>query len=219
MIDGDGGRLQDVYSEDVAYMAPPVLQKEGWRVQPEWLFGFLRNPSETLRPWLDVRMPTFPLGDEQATGLVRAFAAGAGVSYPYLTVEMSRMSEADHAEAQKMVDGMLNCFKCHTAGEPAPDQDRASLAPDLRKAKRRLRPDWVLEWIRNPQALQEGTRMPAYFSLDDPSTEMYPDYFGGSQEKQIVALRNFVMALPDENASAPSKSKTGSRAVPTRRGR
>jgi hypothetical protein len=32
---------------------------------------------------------------------------------------------------------------------------------------------------------------------------MYPKYFGGSQERQIRALRDFVMTLPDTPATKP----------------
>jgi len=219
VIDGDGGRVRDVYTEDDVAMAPPVLHQQGWRVQPDWFFGFLHDPSEKLRPWLDIRMPTFPLGDKRNTALVRGFAARANVSYPYLTVETPRMSPAEFAEAKKMVDTTLNCFKCHTAGKPNPDQDRASLAPDLRIARQRLRPDWVGAWLKNPQALQEGTRMPNFFTPDDMTAVMYPDYFGGSQEKQIEALRDYVMMLGTESneASEPQANRAPQR--PGRRGR
>jgi hypothetical protein len=77
------------------------------------------------------------------------------------------------------------------------------LAPNLELAKRRLRPDWVEAWLRNPQALQEGTRMPNFFTPENFSTVMYPKYFGGSQERQIRALRDFVMTLPDTPATKP----------------
>lgn len=220
VIDGDGGRVRDIYTEDDIAKAPPILQQEGWRVQPDWLFGFLHDPSDKLRPWLDIRMPTFPLGDERNTTLVRSFSARANVPYPYITVESPQMAPAAYAEAKKMVDVTLNCFKCHTAGEPKPDQDRSSLAPDLRKARHRLRPDWVAAWIKNPQSLQEGTKMPNFFTPDDLSAVMYPDYFGGSQAKQIEALRDYVMSLGSE-ANAPASKPQAARETkpPARRGR
>ena len=48
---------------------PPVLTSEGARVNPEWLKGFLANPSlsttdtnrDGVRSYLQVRMPTFYL--------------------------------------------------------------------------------------------------------------------------------------------------------------
>jgi len=214
-IDFQGGAIRDIFAEDDLWKAPPLLQQEGWRVQPDWLFAFLEDPSKKLRPWLDVRMPTFPLTDERATTLVRTFAARANVPYPYISVRVPEMSPKELAEAKAMVYDQLKCFSCHTAGAPGADKDPASLAPNLELAKHRLRPDWVMAWIKNPQSLQEGTRMPNFFTPETPDTVMYPKYFGGSQERQIQALRDFIMTLPDTDVAkaqaapkkAPAKKK------------
>lgn len=203
VIDFQGGAIRDTYAEDDLWKAPPLLQQEGWRVQPDWMFGFLHDPSGKLRPWLDVRMPTFPLTDAKATTVVQSFSARANVPYPYITAKVPDLSPKNLTEVKAMVYDQLKCFKCHTAGSPSADQDPASLAPNLELAKRRLRPDWVEAWLKNPQALQEGTRMPNFFTPENFSTVMYPKYFGGSQERQIQALRDFVMTLPDTTATKP----------------
>jgi cytochrome c2 len=208
VVDGQGGAIRDIFAEDDIYKAPPLLQQEGWRVQPDWLFSFVEDPSNKLRPWLDVRMPTFPLTDDKATTLVRFFAASANVPYPYVSVKLSPPPK-ELTEAKTMVDDQLKCFKCHTAGSPTAEQDPAALAPNLELAKHRLRPDWVEAWLKNPQALQDGTRMPNFFTADNFDTVMYPNYFGGSQLKQIRALRDFVMTLPDSTASKPQASLRG----------
>jgi mono/diheme cytochrome c family protein/cbb3-type cytochrome oxidase cytochrome c subunit len=54
--------------------APPLLWGEGAKAQHHWLHSFLKNVI-TLRPWLQVRMPSFALTNEQATTLVEYFAA------------------------------------------------------------------------------------------------------------------------------------------------
>jgi mono/diheme cytochrome c family protein len=74
---------------------PPPLIREGERVQPNWLYGFLLNPG-IVRPWdyMLLRMPKFNLSPEDARTVVDYFGAvarlnnpGAGVSAQYLTVE------------------------------------------------------------------------------------------------------------------------------------
>jgi len=218
IVDGQGGAIRDIFAEDDIYKAPPLLQQEGWRVQPDWLFSFVEDPSNKLRPWLDVRMPTFPFTDEKATTLVRFFSASANVPYPYVSVRLSPPAK-EVSEAKAMVDEQLKCFKCHTAGAATGEQDPASLAPNLELAKHRLRPDWVEAWLKNPQVLQDGTRMPNFFTPDNFETVMYPNYFGGSQLKQIRALRDFVMTLPDTAASKPQASVKGERAPRKRTGK
>ena len=51
-----------------------MLTPEGARVQPDWLYAFLRGPI-TIRPWLNVRMPTFGLDDRNLNGVIRYFGA------------------------------------------------------------------------------------------------------------------------------------------------
>jgi mono/diheme cytochrome c family protein len=91
-------------NEDNALAAlPPPLLREGERVQPDWLFRFLRNPGE-IRPQLTrkgdletgtviLRMPRFNMSDDDARALVNYFAAAdrqgnpnLGIDYPYLKI-------------------------------------------------------------------------------------------------------------------------------------
>src|SRR5262249_28457912 len=80
---------------------PPTLIREGERVQPDWLFRFLRNPG-MVRPqfspnpdkgMLALRMPRFNMSDEDAQAIVNYFSAvdrmdnpAFGVNYPYLNM-------------------------------------------------------------------------------------------------------------------------------------
>jgi hypothetical protein len=43
------------------------------------------------------------------------------------------------------------------------DQPLSNLAPDLRMTHERLKPEWILDWLRNPQRIQPGTRMPQFW--------------------------------------------------------
>jgi hypothetical protein len=60
IIEGDGGDFLKLVADPS--LGPPMLTPEGARVQPDWLYAFLARPI-TIRPWLDVRMPTFGLDD------------------------------------------------------------------------------------------------------------------------------------------------------------
>jgi mono/diheme cytochrome c family protein len=71
---------------------PPSLLREGEKVQPNWLFQFLKNPTR-IRPMARLRMPRFNMNDEEAHALVNYFAAsakvtnpGIGLTYPYVAV-------------------------------------------------------------------------------------------------------------------------------------
>ena len=54
--------------------APPNLRGEGAKIQHQWLHGFLTH-VETLRPWLQIRMPSFKLTQEESTAIIAYFAS------------------------------------------------------------------------------------------------------------------------------------------------
>jgi len=53
------------------------------------------------------------------------------------------------------------CNNCHFYGEVKPIQGAATWAPNLALTKERLRSEWVIEWLRDPQKIMPGTKMPA----------------------------------------------------------
>ena len=66
-------------------------------------------------------------------------------------------------------------------------------------AHTRLNPDWIVRWLHNPQQVQPGTKMPSFFEKgpDGKATGGPDDILGGDSEKQIEALRDYLMVLND----------------------
>lgn len=88
------------------------------------------------------------------------------------------------------------CAKCHATREDQPLNEDI-VAPNLLLTKERLRPEWILQWLIDPQALQEGTKMPNFFSFneDDDGNPIYTDADAHVQYKIIVALRDYLMIM------------------------
>ena len=84
----------------------------------------------------------------------------------------------------------LSCFSCHQVGNKKPEGPPDGWAPDLLLAPDRLNPEWVYDWIANPQALQPGTKMPAFYPDAYP-----PDVLNGDADKQIEALTDYIMNI------------------------
>ena len=162
LIEDQGHAIKSVI-QDVGQL-PPNLASQGARVQAEWLFGYLHDPSSvTMRPWLDVRMPTFGFKDAQVNTVVSYFQTrdktDAFLSTPTI-------ADQRHRTVGRVTFGMLQCAKCHPAGPQvgAAGVSAAELAPSLLLAPGRLRHDWVPEWIKDPQSFVRGTNMPANFA-------------------------------------------------------
>jgi cytochrome c2 len=202
VVEKRGGKIRDQYNEETTSFAPPVLTGEGAKVQPTWLFGFLKGPFD-LRPWLAIRMPTFHFSDPDATELVHYFAASSNKSFPYLTAEAPQPTGERLKEVEQLFKE-LQCVNCHVIGQLRPGQDPASAAPNFLMAKTRLRPDWIPLWLKNPQALLDGTRMPSFWDFSDEAHPAAPSkLFNGDAKAQIEALRDYLMHLDVKSVPAP----------------
>jgi cytochrome c2 len=166
-----------------------LLTPEGARVKHDWLYAFLRGPI-TIRPWLNVRMPTFGLDDGNLNGFIQYFGAVSGELRPFRTHEVVPAS-SDLATGKELFE-LLKCQQCHVLGTIPRDQEVSNLAPDLRMATDRLQADWILDWLRAPATIVPGTRMPAFWPEYPKS---YFQHFGGNAEAQIRAVRDHLLTL------------------------
>jgi mono/diheme cytochrome c family protein len=205
VIEGRGGAIRAFYKE-APTLAPPLLNGEGAKVQPDWLYGFIQQPIP-LRPWLKVRMPTFGLTDVETNAVVEYFLAQDKIQIPFVYVNDAALPN-EYVDAGKALASpeVFNCFSCHQRGEIKPEGPPEGWAPDLALARHRLNPDWILAWIRNPQALMPGTKMPQFFNVEDDVPDGPEDVLGGNEPKQIEALRDYVLTLhkaAEQPAPAP----------------
>ena len=131
------------------------------------------------------------------------FAASSSKSFPYLTAEAPQLT----GDKLKQTEGLfaeLQCTKCHVVGQLRPNQDPGSAAPNFLLAKERLRPDWIPIWLKNPQALLDGTRMPSFWDFSDEAHPTSPSKaFDGDARRQIDALRDYLMHLELKQVPPP----------------
>lgn len=188
VIEGEGGAIRARY-QDAPNMAPPILNGEGSKVQADWLFNFVKQPVP-LRPWLKLRMPTFSLSDAEANTVVQYFTALDNVQVPFVHVDEAQIPTDNLVAGRKLTSpDYFSCFSCHQQGERHPEGPPEGWAPDLGMAHQRLNPEWIVRWLHNPQEVQPGTKMPSFYP-GGPD-----DILGGDDEKQIQALRDYLMVL------------------------
>ena len=187
-IEGRGGFIRKYYQENPA-LAPPVLNGQGEKVQSQWFFGFLKAPIP-IRPWLEIRMPTFGLSNEHTGMLVDYFNNLSKVEFPFTFFDEKNVSPEYLDAARKLVSrDYFNCFSCHQQGDRKPEGPVEGWAPDLALARQRLNPHWIINWLKDPQKLQPGTKMPSFYP-GGPD-----DILGGKDDRQIEALRDYIMTL------------------------
>jgi mono/diheme cytochrome c family protein len=224
IVDGYVGDIRQAqeYSGDKQTFAPPNITGEGAKTQPPWLFGFLKNVIR-LRPWLSVRMPTFGFDDEQATSIVAMFSAFDHAAYPYRDFQHEVVNAGPKAQIGAAMFENLKCKSCHVVGDvKLSPEDAQRAAPNLLMAKSRLRPEWIVKWLSNPDWVQPGTRMPSFWAGGTNLLQALlgtPDgkkTFGGmpgieqvsdSALHQMEVVRNHVFTLEGGGAAPTSAAK------------
>jgi mono/diheme cytochrome c family protein/predicted nucleic acid-binding Zn-ribbon protein len=200
VIEGNGGDYEQLVADPS--LAPPLLTPQGAKVQHDWTYAFVQDPI-TIRPWLDVRMPSFDLEDAEWNQIISYFAAVADSIGPFRRPALVRATAGGVVVGRQVVYPP-RCQQCHVLGTIPADQPTANLAPDLRMSAERLQPDWILDWLRDPMAIQPGTRMPAFWP-NHP--ESFYEQLGGDAEAQIRAVRDHLLRL--RGGPSPSRPAAG----------
>jgi cytochrome c2 len=147
---------------------PPALTTEGARVNPDWLRQFLANPALSatdtnrngVRQYLQVRMPTFYLSNDEIRKLVLFFAAMSAQPEPFIPPKVTPLNDAERSMARSLFTSpAAPCLKCHMTGNA--EHDKNASAPNFLLAHERLQPAWTERWITDPAKIIPGTAMPS----------------------------------------------------------
>jgi len=203
---------------------PPKLLTEGARVEPEWLLHFLTNPAlndrdtnrNGVRPYLQVRMPTFSFSENELGKLVRFFQALARQPFPYIPEQAPVLTARETEMARSLFSSpAAPCLKCHATGDPA--HDRTATAPNFLQAKGRLKADWVERWMIDPQAISPGTSMPSGLFKRENNHWVFsgptPASFQGYDKDHTRLLVDYIFQLTAEEQRRVSASMGHARAA------
>lgn len=199
----------------VTSFSPPNLIGEGKKVQTKWFFDFLHEPL-TIRPWLKVRMPTYKFDAPQINVLVKYFNALDKQDFPFTEKAGTALSDDELKMAEKLFSkNYFDCSKCHIVGAKLPSGSPENWAPNFALAQSRLKPQWIIDWLKNPQDLLPGTKMPTYFDPQYFDTAGPDDILGGDEHAQIRLLRDYLMTLTEPSPnSSPAPAAETSTSVP-----
>jgi len=203
---------------------PPKLLTEGARVEPEWLLHFLTNPAlnttdtnrNGVRPYLQVRMPTFSFSENELGKLVRFFQALARQPFPYIPDQRPVLTAKETEMARSLFSSTAApCLKCHATGDPA--HDRTATAPNFLQARGRLKADWVERWIIDPQAISPGTSMPSGLFKRENNHWVFagptPASFQGYDKDHTKLLVDYILQLTADEQRRVSVSMGHARAA------
>ena len=200
IIENFGGQIVDHIG--LPEFSPPNLNTQGDKVHADWLYDFLKQPT-IIRPNLQVRMPTFNLTDQDLNALIAAFQELDDNNLVFESHNLFDKSSYQYKAGKKLAE-LGACNNCHFYGDTFPLQGAQTWAPNLAMSKDRLRADWVIQWLKDPQKIMPGTKMPAPFLptsdllLLSDAKETWGGSLvktGGDQQIMLEGLRDYMFNI------------------------
>ncbi len=177
------------HSEKLEQSRPPLTHMGAMLQTPYLEKILLGTATPRPRPWLDMRMPAFPL---HATRLTHGLAAQHGL--PPSTPSEKIAPATQIAIGRKLV-GMTGyaCLTCHALGESPALAAFEVQGINFDLAHQRLRPSYFHQWMQNPTRLVPDTKMPKY--TNDDGSGLRPDILNGDSAKQFEAIRAYLQSV------------------------
>jgi cytochrome c2 len=169
---GDEGRI------------PPLLDGVGDKLNDNWIKHVLDNGAND-RPYMLTRMPKF--GTANVGHLVKDFATADRTRKPVPLAITDRIHRVRSAGRFLSGDKALACIKCHYFGG---HKATGIQSLDLLTMTRRLRKDWFVRYMLDPQAYRPGTRMPAGWPRGQT---LLPDVLDGEAKHQIASVWEYLL--------------------------
>ncbi|MDB4323431.1 c-type cytochrome [Akkermansiaceae bacterium] len=186
------------HSEKLEQSRPPLTHM-GAMLQTPYLEKMLLGTAEPRpRPWLDMRMPAFPL---HAKSLAHGLAAQHGLAP---STPSKEAPAADKIAIGKDLAGMTGyaCVTCHAIGEAPALAAFEVQGINFALAHQRLRPGYFHQWMQNPTRMVADTKMPKY--TNDDGSGLRPDILEGDSAKQFEAIRAYLQTV-SKKTTQPTK--------------
>lgn len=136
------------------------------------------------RTWLDMRMPGFAM---YATPIANGLAALHGVVPGKAEAAAPDKALAEIGKSLAGAGG-FGCTTCHGVGTAKPTAAFEVEGLNFALSHERLRHEWFVRWIDNPQSVTPGTKMPHYA---EGGKSQRPELEGDAM-KQFEAIWNYI---------------------------
>ncbi len=168
-------QLQDV---ERPAMLGPDLTNIGTKVTREWIYKWLNEPrtlndanGNVVVDGVDTesRMPKFDLSDAE----LRALSAYLSVQRvkPIAPSRISLSVVSSHGKDQAAIDdgqtrfNQMFCVTCHSIAVDRGGEIKiigGDIGPELTKVGSKVKPEWLVAWLSDPQGYLQHTKMPRY---------------------------------------------------------
>ena len=134
----------------------PALDSLGYKVRPEWLGAWLKDPKSYLA---QSKMGNFRLSADEIASL-QGFLLSQRAQVPLDSTGVD-WKKADTANGRALF-GELRCVSCHAVNGRG-----GTMGPELTRIGDKVRRDWLFSYLKDPHRVQPDTPMLQYRLTDD----------------------------------------------------
>lgn len=176
---------------------PPPLTHIADKTTREWVYKWLKNPSAYSS---SATMPNFELTDADARDISAFLIADSTPlsSDQAALVPVSAKAAADPS-AGAVLYGESFCASCHATQNAAGNLVGGNLGPELTNIGTKANAQWIQAWLRNPQAYDPKTLMPAY-RWTDQQLAVLTAYLASKTDPDYLANVHLAPATPAQIA-------------------
>ncbi len=163
---------------------PPPLSHIADKTTREWIYAWLKDPASYSAT---ATMPNFQLSDADA-GDISAFLIANSTPQPGDTIAPPAASgdAASGSDAGASLYGESFCASCHATQNEAGNLVGGDLGPELTNVGGKVKPGWLMAWMRDPQKYDPQTPMPQY-RWTDPQLKLIVSYVEGKTDPDFLA--------------------------------
>ena len=166
-------------------MLGPDLSSIGTKVSREWLYKWLKEPrtlldkdgNVTVNGYLsgeEPRMPKFRLSETELSALSAYLSAQKAKLLPAYKISPAVVAawskNPELASQGELRFRQMFCSTCHSLAVTRAGETKligGDIGPELSKAGSKVKPDWLIAWLRDPEGYLPHTRMPRYGWSDE----------------------------------------------------
>ncbi len=175
----------------------PNLAGEGTKLNRAWLDRFLTHPEQIrpvgFIPLTKTKMPNFYFSKEERAALVAFLMDQKDARVG--SVEGLSLSDEDGQAGRDLFFDTYSCDACH---KPPEGGNGGIVGPDLSKSSKRLKPDWVFAWLKDPQSIRPDSPMPN-FGIPDSELRQLVAYIMGDYVPEAEPAHNKALIAGGED--------------------
>jgi len=169
----------------------PSLTWAGEKLMQDAIADVVAGRAPPARPWLHARMPSF--ARDRAAQVARGLACGHGLD-DGRAPETTPAPELAATGAALVSTANFACVTCHGVGDQPPVQVFEVQGVNFALVGTRLREPYFHRWMRDPQRLDPGSKMPTY--ADARGRTAFTTVLEGDAERQFGAIWAWIRSLP-----------------------